>query len=457
MTAETSFIEHAAAVLADVRDIRGSVTDATIAFDARRRSAWSEIDVERWRDWASAVKDHALRHLDHYLEEAERRFRENGVDVHWAEDAVQAWAVVDRIVRRYDVRTCVKAKSMLTEELGLTPLLERAGVTVFETDLGEYILQLLDDTPSHIVGPAIHCSLTDVRELFAERLGTPPDADPDVLARAARTVLRQAFQEAELGVSGGNFVIAETGTLVLIENEGNIRLTTSLPPVHIALVGIEKILPRWTDAGPFIELTSRSATGQPAGRFVSALQGPRRPGEPTGPDEMHVIFVDNGRTRALADPRAWEALKCVRCGACLNTCPVYRQTGGHPWGWAYSGPIGSVLAPAVMGLERGGHLPWASTLCGDCADACPVRIPIPDLLLYWRQRLVEAGRAPAVEALGLRAFTAAATRPALFRRAERLVSDRAVSVARRVLPVVRAWEEGRAPLRPAGAGTEDVL
>lgn len=432
-------------------EVREAVTHATIAFDRRRELAYAEVDIEAWRTWASAVKGHVLTHLTSYLEQAEERLQANGVTVHWARDAQEACDVVGQIAQEVGARSCVKAKSMLSEEIELNPYLEGRGIQVLETDLGEYILQLLGQPPSHIVGPAIHCSLQVVQELFQGHLNTAADATPEQLAEAARRALRKRFLDADLGISGGNFLVAESGSVVLVENEGNIRLTTSLPPVHIALVGLEKVIPRWSDIGPFLELTSRAATGQPLGMFASVLQGPAGPGD-EGPAAVHVVLVDNGRTQALSDPQMWESLKCVRCGACLNTCPVYRQTGGHPYGWVYSGPIGSILAPSMLGIEAATDLPFASTLCGACADVCPVRIPIPELLLEWRGRMVAAGLTSRTEKVAIRAFAAAATRPALFHGAGRvfgrLPTRGPLSVARRSLPMLQGWEAGRAPLRP---------
>lgn len=429
-------------------ETRQAVTGAALAFDGQRRRAYAEIDVDAWRTWAAGVKSHLLTHLDRYLEQAEARLVALGASVHWAADAADARDILDRILRRHGVRTVVKGKSMLGEELGLNAHLAHRGVEPLETDLGEYIIQLLHEPPSHIIGPAIHRSLDEIRALFARELGTPPDAEPAVLAAAARRRLRQAFLTADMGITGANFAVAETGTLALIENEGNIRLSTSAPPVHVAFVGIEKLLPRWSDLAAFLQLTARAATGQPIGTYVSLLHGPRRSGEPDGPEELHVVFVDNGRSRVLADPEVWEALRCVRCGACLNTCPVYRQTGGHPYGWVYSGPIGAVLAPAMLGLEEALPLPFASSLCGACGDACPVRIPLPELLLTWRHRAVERGLTGASERAAFRAFATAATRPALFSRLARLATT--LAPAARRLPVLRAWDGSRELPRAAG-------
>jgi L-lactate dehydrogenase complex protein LldF len=422
--------------------VRDAVTAAALAFDSSRTRAYGEIDADAWRRWAERVKDHSLTHLDTLLEQAEAALTQRGATVHWAESAADVHALLVRLVGRSGIRRVVKGKSMLSEELGVNVCLEGAGVEVFETDLGEYIIQLLGETPSHIVGPAIHRSLEDIRSLFHARLGTDRDASPEELAGAARRVLREAFLSADLGITGCNFLVAETGSLAVMENEGNIRLSSSLPRIHVALVGIEKVLPAWTDLAPFLQLTARAATGQPVATYVSVLQGPRA-AEADGPEELHVVLVDNGRTRVLADPEAWTTLRCIRCGACLNVCPVYRQTGGHAYGWVYSGPIGAVLAPAMLGVEAAHPLPYASSLCGACADVCPVRIPIPDLLLEWRRRSVQAGLAPLAEGVALSAFAAAARHPGLFGTAERLL---------RVLPALAApsaWTRTREAPRPA--------
>ncbi|MEX2465419.1 MAG: LutB/LldF family L-lactate oxidation iron-sulfur protein [Gemmatimonadota bacterium] len=434
-------------IIRDEPTMRTAVTGAARSKDERRQAAWAQIDADAWRDWARDLKSHVLTHLDRYLEEAEDRLVQNGVHVHWAETAEEACRVVARIAEAHDARRIVKAKSMLTEEVGLNTHLEALGLDVRETDLGEFIIQLLGEPPSHIVGPSLHRSLDDCRRLFHERFGTPLDASPEALAATARQVLRDDFLQADLGVSGANFLVAETGTIALIENEGNIRISTSIPKVHVALVGIEKIVPKLEDLAGMIQLTARSATGQPIGNYTSLIQGPRRPGERDGPDEVHVVFVDNGRTGLLADEHAWEVLRCVRCGACLNICPVYRQTGGHAYGWAYSGPIGAILAPGILGLEESMPLPFASSLCGACADVCPVRIPIPELLVYWRERAAEEGLVPRTDAMAMKAWATLAEHPELFGAAAGALGAVPLKRVGRMLPVLRGWvEEREAPV-----------
>lgn len=442
--------QEAARVLREAPQVRESVTGATLNFDNKRQQAYAEVDAEAWRRWAEGVKNHLLMHLDKYLLQAEGQLKQNGMQVHWAEDAHDAQRIVAEIARVGGVKKVVKAKSMLSEELGINPMLEAMGLEVLETDLGEYIIQLLHQPPSHIVGPAIHLNLEQIRQLFHQRFQTPSEASPEELATVARRLLREGFLTADMGISGANFVVAETGTLALIENEGNIRLSTSAPRIHVALVGLEKLLPRFSDLAVFLQLTARAATGQRLGTFVSLIQGPRQANEPDGPEEVHVVFVDNDRSSLLADLEAWETLRCVRCAACLNACPVYRQTGGHPYGYVYSGPIGAVLSPGLLGLEETKPLPYASSLCGACFQACPVRIPIPKLLLTWRNRAVEQGLTPRLEAAAIRGFALAMTQPWMYRlasKALRLLPEIALDNSLRA--VLRAWTEGRVGLKPS--------
>ncbi|WP_456409464.1 LutB/LldF family L-lactate oxidation iron-sulfur protein [Oceanithermus sp.] len=435
-------------------EVREAVTRATLHFDQNRERAYDEVEAEAWRDWAAATKRHTLSRLDRYLLEAERNLTARGAEVHWAENAEDAQQILRELVERYGVKRVVKGKSMLSEELGVNGLLERLGAEVFETDLGEYIIQLAGEPPSHIVGPAIHKGLEEIRALFHERLGTPPDASPEALAAAARRVLREAFLTADMGISGANFVVAETGTVVLVENEGNIRLTTSTPRVHVVFVGIEKLLPRARDLEVFLQLLARAATGQKIGTFVSLINGPRREGEPDGPEHLHVIFVDNGRTSVLADREMHEALSCIRCGACLNACPVYRQTGGHAYGQVYSGPIGIVLTPGLKDPRLAEDLGYACSLCTACADVCPVRIPLPKQILAWRVR--SAKHAPATERLAFEGYAEVMTRPRFYRLSSKLLRLTAPLTGAPWLPVLGAWAAGHGALEPSPKSFREI-
>ncbi len=408
------FRDNAKRALADDR-LALALGRATTQFVAKRAAAVAEVpDFERLRSLCAAVKAHTLEHLDVYLERFADALTAAGGRVHFAADATEANAIVVGLAQARGVRSAVKGKSMVSEEIGLNAALEHAGITPYETDLGEYILQLEDDVPSHIIGPAIHKTREQITALFHERLGTPKDATVAQLAAAARAELRARFLGADMGITGANFLVAESGAVVLVENEGNIRLSTSVPRVHVAVVGLEKLIPRRSDLAAFLTLLPRSATGQRASSYVSVLEGPRRPGEPDGPDELHVVLVDNGRSAVLADPKLRDALRCIRCGACLNACPVYRQVGGHAYGWVYSGPIGAILDPGLLGLERTKDLPQASSLCGACGEVCPVKIPIPDLLVEHRKRSAQRGLGLPGERPALAGFGYLTAHPALY-------------------------------------------
>jgi L-lactate dehydrogenase complex protein LldF len=372
-----------------VRDaaLREAIRRVTDNLTARRVQVTSELPhFDALREQAKRIKEHTLAHLDRYLEQLERQVHRRGGQVHWARDAEEACAHVVRICRQAGARVVAKSKSMVTEEVELNRALAAAGVEVVETDLGEFVVQISGDRPSHLIAPIIHRRREDVAQLFARHLGTPPDADVPVLTAAARRHLRQAFLRADVGVTGANFLVAETGTVVLVENEGNARMVTSLPRVHVAVAGIEKVLPRLADLAMFLPLLVRSATGQRLSAYVSLLTGPRRPGELDGPEAFHLVLVDNGRSRLLADPELREALQCVRCSACLNVCPVYERTGGHAYGSVYSGPIGAVVTPGLTGGAGLMDLPFASSLCGACREVCPLRIDIPRMLVALRAR-----------------------------------------------------------------------
>ncbi|HSE98606.1 MAG TPA: LutB/LldF family L-lactate oxidation iron-sulfur protein, partial [Blastocatellia bacterium] len=343
----------------------------------------------------------------------------NGGKVHWASTGEEACRLVLDIARKNGVRRVVKSKSMVTEEMELNEALEEAGIQAVETDLGEYIVQIAGEKPSHILAPAVHKSRADIAELFAEKLGAVGLKEAEEMTRAARAVLRDKFGSADMGVTGANFAVAETGTIVLVENEGNIRLSTTVPRIHAAIVGIEKVIPRLDDLAVFLKILARSASGQKMSSYVSFINGPRREGEPDGANEFHLILLDNGRTRLLADEEKREALYCLRCGACLNVCPTYQKIGGHAYGSVYSGPIGSIITPALAGLEKSRDLPFASTLCGACKEICPVRINIPHVLLRLRSEWSEGERGAvkgpsALEKLAMKVWAFIMRHPALY-------------------------------------------
>ena len=352
----------------------------------KRDAAAAELpEWEALRDLASAIKRHTLSRLADYLEEFETRAIANGAVVHWAADAAEHNQIVLGLLAERGVTRVVKSKSMLTEECGLNPFLEGHGIEVTDTDLGERIVQLRDEKPSHIIFPAIHLKKEEVGELFADRLGTERGAcDPSYLAAAARTHLREKFLAAQAGITGVNFAVAETGGIVVCTNEGNADLGTSLPPLHIACMGIEKVVPRARDLGVFLRLLARSATGQAITAYTSHFQGPRPGGE------LHIVLVDNGRAALHGSPDYASSLACIRCGACMNTCPVFRRSGGHSYDATVPGPIGSILEPA-RDPNRYRSLPFACSLCGSCAGVCPVKIDLPQQLLAWRRDLAEQG------------------------------------------------------------------
>ena len=381
------------AALADSH-LQSALRNATTRFMERRDQVVegsSEWEVYRTR--AHEIKREALDHLDVYLDQFVRKAEENGAQVHWATTGEDATRIVADLARKVGTTEVVRAKTMVGEEIELNRDLARQGIRSLASDLGEFIVQLAGERPGHILAPAIHKTRGDIARLFREKLRISVSDDPQKLAQVARRTLRAVFTRAGVGVTGANFAIAETGAIVLIENEGNIRFCTTVPPLHVVLVGIEKILPRLSDLKVFLRLLPRSGTGQKQTGYISLVNGPRREGE-DGPSQMHIILVDNGRLETLADEKMREALYCIRCGACLNTCPVYRKIGGHAYGWVYSGPIGALVTPQLAGLERAKELPFASSLCGACKDVCPVKINIPDLLLHLRSKAQETTSMP---------------------------------------------------------------
>jgi L-lactate dehydrogenase complex protein LldF len=362
----------------------------TDRFRERRKSAVAAVDNwEDLRSLAREIKQETISNLDKYLELLEESVIKAGGIVHWAKDADEAAKVILEIALKAGGKSVVKSKSMATEEIELNHALNQAGIETVETDLGEYIIQLAKETPSHIIAPAIHKSKEDISKLFSEKLNIPYYTEPEDLTKIAREKLRQKFLTADMGVSGANFAVAETGTIVIVENEGNARLTTTLPRVHVALMGIEKVIPRFEDLALFLSILARSATGQKMSSYVSFITGPKRRDEKDGPEEFHLVLLDNGRSEILASDETRESLYCIRCGACLNICPVYRKVGGHSYGWVYSGPIGAIISPQLLGLDKAPDLPFASSLCGACRDVCPLRIDIPKVLLELRKRVIE--------------------------------------------------------------------
>ncbi len=416
----TSFRERAAGALND-RFLKQALDIATTKFLTLRRDAFGQFpEGEALRDRARSIKEATLQRLDQHLERLVANVEAHGGHVHYATTAAEARDVVLEIARRTGARLVVKSKSMATEEIELNEALEHAGVTPVETDLGEYIIQLAHEKPSHIIAPAIHKTKGQVAELFARELKRQVAADPEVLTRIAREELRDKFLKADMGITGANFAVAETGTVVLVTNEGNGRMATSLPRVHVAIMGVEKVVPSMTDLMVFLAILAKSATGQKLSVYTTLVQGPRRPGELEGPDELHLVLLDNGRIRQIAGPLR-EALYCLRCGACLNVCPVYRQIGGHAYGYTYPGPIGILLTAMQHGQESVKELAHASSLCGACADACPVRIDIPRMLVELRRDNVEHGHvAQPGERAVFRAFARLLQRPRLFRLSARL-------------------------------------
>jgi len=440
LSSET-FGENAKAALADAH-LRGALKNATSLFGERRKAAAASLpNWEDLRSEARAIKDEVLSHLDRYLEEFVGNAESRGAKIHWARDAAEANSIICGLATERKARIVVKSKSMTTEETHLNDALEAAGMQVVETDLGEYIIQLAEEPPSHIIAPAIHKTRGQIAELFNAELGMPLTDDVARLTSTARATLRDRFAAADVGISGVNFAIAETGTIVIVENEGNIRLTTSLPRIHIAVMGIEKVLPRFADLDVFLKLLPRSGTGQRLTTYQSYITGTKRQPADEGPEELHIVLLDNGRSRMLAHPVTRQSLACIRCGACLNACPVYQQVGGHAYGSVYPGPIGAVITPQLMGIEKSAQLPYASSLCGACREVCPVKIDIPRLLLHLRAEIAPR-KGKLSERLAFKMWAQVMMHPSLYKMSAVLGR-----IMQRLVPVAKAWTNGR-DLRP---------
>jgi L-lactate dehydrogenase complex protein LldF len=432
---------------------------ARTGFPLRRRLAVERLpEFEVLRETGRSIKDHTLEHLDFYLELYEGQVSASGGTVHWAQTPQQACDAVLRICRSVEAKLVTKGKSMVAEEVGLNEFLEANGITAVETDLGEYIIQLRHEPPSHIIAPAIHLIKEQVAETFrAEHYELDPArslAEPRQMCDEARAMLRPRFLAAEVGITGANFLVAETGSSIIVTNEGNGDLTQTLPRVHIVLTSIEKIVPTFEDAATLLRLLARSATGQEFSSYTTISTGPRRPGDLDGPDQYHVVLLDNGRS-ALLGTEFQDMLRCIRCAACINHCPVYTAVGGHAYGWVYPGPMGAVLTPSLIGIGKAGHLPNASTFCGKCESVCPVKIPLPKMMRHWREREHAAKLSPPVFRSGLSLWAWAARHPALYHALAEIIS-RALGWAGRdrgrfrALPLAAGWTGVRDMPAPEG-------
>ncbi len=393
---------------------------------ARQTAVDATHNWEDLRSRAKEIKEHTINNLDYYLELLEQSVLARGGKVYFAKDAKAANNYVLKLARSQGVKLVTKGKSMVSEEMGINHVLAKAGIESVETDLGEYIIQLAQETPFHIVAPAIHKSKEEVSDLFVEKAGTPRYNTIQELTEAARGLLRDKFIKADMGITGVNFAVAETGTIAIVTNEGNGRLCTSLPKIHVALMGMEKVIPSLEDLGLFLRLLVRAATGQPITAYTTFVTGPKREDDEDGPEEFHLVIVDNGRSKILRDPDLRESLYCIRCGACLNACPVYRTVGGHAYGWVYPGPIGMIVTPMMTGLSKAKDLPFASTLCGACREVCPIKINIPRMLLKLRSELIEGHtypsekRRPFVESLLFKGWYMAMRSPVMLGLASKM-------------------------------------
>ncbi len=442
----------------DNPDLRAAMSRAKGGFIDKRRRALERIpEFDALREAGKEIKEHTLSHLDYYLERFEERVTASGGTVHWADNAQDACRIVVDLCRNAEARRVTKGKSMVGEEIGINEALEAAGIERMETDLGEYIIQLAGEPPSHIIAPAVHKTRQQVSELFHrhhQALGfTEVQSEVAALVDEARNVLRDKFLNADVGITGANFLIAETGSVMLVTNEGNADLTNTLPRVHIVTAGIEKVVPTLEDASTLLRLLARSATGQEMSTYTTVTTGPRAYEDLDGPDEFHVVLVDNGRSQMLGNEFR-PMLRCIRCGACMNHCPVYSSVGGHAYGWVYVGPMGSVLTPLMVGLEEAGHLPNACTLNGRCQEVCPMDIPLPDMLRSLRRRQFEDGLGSRRARLALAAWGWLVRRPRLYRRLAgigvRILSLLGRRGRFRWLPFASGWTAARDLPAPAG-------
>jgi L-lactate dehydrogenase complex protein LldF len=453
-----TFRDNAARELANP-DLQKALATAEGHFVDGRQAAVDRLpEFDALRDRAVEIKNQVLANLDYYLELFEANVQRAGGTVHWARNAAEAQQIVLDICRSVNATSVNKGKSMISEECGINDMLEANGIRAVETDLGEYIIQLRGETPSHIIAPAVHVTKAQIETSFRE---THKDLDParnleepTALLSEARAVLREKYFQAEVGITGANFLVAETGSSIIVTNEGNGDLSQLIPKVHIAMASIEKVVPTLEDTATLLRLLARSATGQEFSSYTTLSTGPRRPGDPDGPEQYHVILLDNGRS-AMLGSEFQEMLRCIRCGACMNHCPVYQSVGGHAYGWVYPGPMGAVLTPSLIGVEEGGQLPNASTFCGRCEEVCPMRIPLPKMMRHWRNREYEGHLSPGSYRAGLGLWAFFARRPALYRFATglqtRLMKRMAKGRGRlRTLPLAGGWTKYRDMPAPEG-------
>lgn len=449
-----AFKENARIALHDV-DLQKALGNLKAGFPTKRAAAIERMpEFDSLRDEAMQLKNHIIENLDLYLEQFEENVTKQGGHVHWARTSDDACKAILDICRQVGAKTVTKGKSMVSEEVNLNEYLEANGVTPVETDLGEYILQLRGDHPSHIIAPAIHLNLEDVTEAFHEHHGRPRSSDPAILMQEAREMLREKFVAADVGITGANFCIAETGSTIIVTNEGNGDLTQTLPKTHIVITSIEKVVPTLEDMTLFQRLLARSATGQEFTVYNTLSTGPRRADDQDGPENFHVVLVDNGRSEMVGS-EFQDMLRCIRCSACMNHCPVYGSVGGHSYGWVYPGPMGSVLTPKIIGIEKAGLLPNASTFCGKCESVCPVRIPLPKLMRHWREDEFSKHLSPKAARWGLGGWAFFAKRPSLYRllskganRAMRLMAGKKGRVTK--LPLAGGWTDWRDMPAPSG-------
>jgi L-lactate dehydrogenase complex protein LldF len=452
------FSANAHAALQDAM-LQKALQNTRDGFPQKRREAISRLpEFEDLRDQGKDIKDHVLAHLDWYLERFERNVTAAGGHVHWARTSAEAREIVLGICRRLGARSVTKGKSMIGEEIAINDFLEKNGVVPVETDLGEYIIQLRHEAPSHIIAPAIHLTKEQVEQTFREvHTALDPQRaldEPRALVAEARQILREKFLAADVGITGANFLIAETGTSVIVTNEGNGDLTQLLPKAHVVLASLEKIVPTLEDAAAVLRLLARSATGQDMSVYTTFSTGPRRPGDLDGPDEYHVVLLDNGRS-ALLGTQFQDMLRCIRCGACMNHCPVYGAVGGHAYGWVYPGPMGAVLTPSLIGIEDAKHLPNASTFCGKCESVCPMKIPLPKMMRDYREREWANRLSPPAARLGLGLWAFLAKRPVLYHLAAGLMARGLGWLGRRRgsfynLPLAGGWTGTREMPAPQG-------